>query len=80
MKPAPSYKNYPARLNPSAMDVWRHTVKKYADSIYESKDLEEQWKTAKNNFERLCKIKGLTPYVDPLEALARRIERIAKRL
>ena len=80
MKPAPSYSNAPDAINPSAMKLWRHTVKVHADTIYESKDLAQQWKSAKGNFERLCKIKGIPPYVDVLEALAVRLAILVERM
>lgn len=78
MKPSPSYKNPPDSLNPEAEDIWRYTVKKYADSIYESKDLVEQWKVAKNNFERLCHLKGVSPYLHTLEALVHRLHNVVE--
>jgi len=53
MKPAPSYKNPPNALNPDASSVWRYTVKHYADSIYESKDLTTQWTVDKKQLRTL---------------------------
>jgi len=80
MKPAPSYKNTPSSLNPDAYSVWRYTVKHYADSIYESKDLTTQWTVAKNNFERLCRIRNIAPYANKLEALANRLAQLAENI
>jgi hypothetical protein len=89
MKRAPSYKNPPSAMNPDAMDVWRHVVKHYADDIYESKAMRDQWRKAKSHFERACSLKGIPPYallpdgrevakVTPLVHLATRLERLSR--
>lgn len=62
MKPAPSYKNPPEYMNPDAQDIWRHAVRRYADDIYESKSLRDQWKKAVSHFTRLCNLRGVQPY------------------
>jgi len=91
MKRAPSYKNPPAAINEAAMDVWRWVVKHYADDIYESKSMRDQWRKAKSHFERICAKRGVPPYallpdgrevarVTPLVALAARLERLARSL
>jgi hypothetical protein len=82
MKRAPSYKNPPAAINEAAMDIWRWVVKHYADDIYESKAMRDQWRKAKSHFERICSTKGIPPYAQEasLMALAARIERLARRL
>lgn len=79
MKRAPSYKNPPASMNPAAMDIWRYVVKHYADDIYESKSMRDQWKKAKSHFERTCASKSVHPY-EPLTALVLRLERLARSL
>lgn len=79
MKPAPSYKNPPERLNPEAMDLWRRTVRRYADDIYASKNLREQWEKAKSHFERQCRLKGVSPYTNGFHRAAARLERLIRR-
>lgn len=79
MKRAPSYRNHPSAMNPGAEDVWRYVVKHYADDIYESKAMRDQWRKAKSHFERMCASKGIAPY-EPFAALATRIERLARSL
>ena len=91
MKRAPSYKNSPSAIDPAATDIWRWVVKHYADDIYESKSMRDQWRKAKSHFERTCAKKGITPYsllpdgrevarVTPLVALAARLKRLARSL
>ena len=79
MKPTPSFRNPPEHMNPEASDIWRHTVSRYADGIYESKNLREQWEKAKSHFERLCKLKGIDPYNGYHKAAAR-LGRLLRRL
>ena len=79
MKPAPSFKNPPEHMNPDANDIWRHTVSVYADGIYQSKNLREQWEKARSHFERLCKLKGVAPYNNYHKAAAR-LERLLRSL
>lgn len=79
MKPAPSYKNPPEHMNPEARDIWRYTVKRYADDVYQSKNLREQWEKAKSHFTRLCKLKGVTPYNSYRKAAAQ-LEHLLRRL
>lgn len=62
MKTAPSYKNAPSAINEAAWDVWRWVVKHYADDIYESKSMRDQWRKAKSHFERTCVKRGVPPY------------------
>lgn len=82
MKRAPSYKNQPSSMNPAAEEVWRYVVKHYADDIYESKSMRDQWKKAKSHFERMSAQRGVTPYVQSasLLSIAARLERLARRL
>ena len=79
MKPAPSLKNLPENIHPDAKDVWAHIVRKYADDIYESKNLREQWEKAKRHFERLCRLREVTPY-DTDRAAAARIDSLLRKL
>ncbi len=86
MKRAPSYKNPPSAINPGALEVWRYVVKHFADDIYESKSMRDQWKKAKSHFERLCRKKDILPYAFLSEgrkaahfiALASRVERLSR--
>lgn len=79
MKRAPSYKNAPSAMNPAAMDIWKFVVKRYADDIYESKSMRDQWRKAKSHFGRVCAQKGISPY-EPLTGLAVRLERLSRSL
>jgi len=79
MKRAPSYKNEPSAINPEAVGLWRLVVKKYADDIYESKSMRDQWRKAKSHFERHCAKQGVVPYAT-LSSLVTRLEQIARRL
>ena len=79
MKSAPSYANTPEYMNPDARDVWRHTVRRYADDIYESKNLREQWETARSHFTRLCRLREVQPYNNYHKAAAQ-LERLLRRL
>lgn len=78
MKPAPSFNNTPEYMNPEAADVWEHVVKRYADDIYESKNLREQWDKAKSHFARLCRLQEIEPYSKYHQAYAR-LERLLRR-
>jgi hypothetical protein len=87
MKRAPSYKNTPSSMNPAALDVWKWVVKHFADDIYESKSMRDQWRKAKSHFERVCTARKISPYVPAetgqtlrLVALASRLERLARSL
>lgn len=87
MKRAPSYKNPPSSMNPMAIDVWKWVVKHFADDIYESKSMRDQWRKAKSHFERVCTARGVSPYLGTedsqtlrLVALASRLERFARSL
>ena len=77
MKPSPSYRNKPDAMNPAAEEVWRSVVKKFADDIYQSKNLVEQWRAAKNHFERVCAQRKIKPY-DPLLAMVKTLVKISR--
>jgi hypothetical protein len=81
MKTAPSLKNPPSAMNPDAQSIWEHVIKKYADHIYDSKALREQWATARRLFERTCKQSDIPPYVEETDKhihWANALERIAR--
>lgn len=81
MKTAPSLKNPPSSMNPTALNVWKRVVKKYADQIYDSKALREQWATARRLFERSCRQEGIPPYTEDTDKhthWANALERIAR--
>lgn len=78
MKKAPSYKNPPSSLNPSAEGVWKRVLRKFADDIYESKSLTDQWRKAKAHFERACHKEGIPPY--SLLSIARRLQELKRML
>lgn len=77
MKRAPSFRNSPSQMNPKAEDLWREILKKYADDIYESKSMRDQWRKAKSHFERVCKLRKVAPYVQE-ETLLNIATRLAK--
>lgn len=79
MKPSPSYKNTPDAMNPAALYLWKEVIKKFADDIYESKSLVEQWRSAKSHFERACSRNKIKPY-DPLMAMVKRLVVLSRRL
>lgn len=76
MKKAPSYKNPPSSINPEAVELWKDVLRKFADDIYESKSLTDQWKKAKSHFERTCSKKGISPY--SLVSLAKRLRDVTR--
>lgn len=79
MKTAPSKKNPPSAINPAALEVWDHVCHRFADEIYQSKNLTEQWACAKRRFERACELREIAPY-NKIEAWASALERIARGL
>jgi hypothetical protein len=64
MKQPPSAEVYPSNLNMEALDVWVYVIRKYADLIFGSKSLGNQWFRACRIFEQACKSRNLSPYIN----------------
>jgi len=80
VKNTPSPNNAPARLNPEAESIWRNVCKKYADDIYDAKTVRRQWAKARAHFERICGLKGVSPYLDSGETPSHRFASLGARL
>jgi hypothetical protein len=59
---SPSYINTPDNISKKALPVWKYIIVKYADEIFNSRLVDNQWKTSIYLFEKICKNKGILCY------------------
>jgi hypothetical protein len=59
---SPSKQDTPPSINPKALDVWVHVLRRYADLVFSSRDVDDQWARATKMYERACQSRGIDPY------------------
>jgi hypothetical protein len=59
---SPGKFNFPSGMNQQASHIWIHVLSRYADLIFSSGEISDQWSRAFKMFERACQSRGIEPY------------------
>lgn len=74
---SPSIENMPENINPGAVEIWEHVIRRFADEIYTNRRLVDvQWKCAISNFERICVIRHINPYISTIKNASARLKNL----